>query len=228
MKKLLKVTALLFVAAAMFAGCSNNASGTGADSGQSPNNNNTESNTSNSEEIDFSLNYELFSKDDVSIDVTDNSAIEFEEGKWRASIFVNTLGTNQEYLSLDKADFIVDSDDKTLKFTKLTHLEGFKNIYPEGTSQEQINALKQSYEAQNYEVYISGNTLIAFAPTQEANEADLLKYSKQGKSFILNRIKNISIKTNEDNSKFFGEKKGNPNSSNSTEASDIAAYIMKK
>ena len=103
MKKLLKVTALLLVAAAMFAGCSNNASGTGSDSGQSPDDNNT---GSNSEEIDFSLSYELFSKDDVTIDVTDNSTIEFEKGNWRASIFVNTLGTNQEYLSLDKADFL--------------------------------------------------------------------------------------------------------------------------
>lgn len=111
MKKLLKVTALLLVAAAMFAGCKNN--------------------------DDDSTGGALFSKEDVTEVITYNE-ITFSEGSWVASYSKNgTAGDGSTMIESKTAEFTVAADG-SVQFTKMVEYVRQEGKIPAGTTAEEI------------------------------------------------------------------------------------------
>ncbi len=116
MKKLVKVTALLLVAAAMFAGCKNN-----DDNGSSGG--------------------ALFSKEDVTEEITYND-ITFSEGSWVASYSKNaTASDGSTMINSKTAEFTVAADG-SVQFTKMVEYERQEGKLPADATPEEIAAAK--------------------------------------------------------------------------------------
>lgn len=115
MKKLLKVTALLLVAAAMFAGCKNN--------------------------DDDSTGGALFSKEDVTEVITYNE-ITFSEGSWVASYSKNgTADDGSTMIDSKTAEFTVAADG-SVEFTKMVEYGRTEGKLPADATPEEIAAAK--------------------------------------------------------------------------------------
>ena len=182
MKKLLKVTALLLVVAAMFAGCKTNAE-------------------PNDEAI-------LFDKSEVSTDITESN-VTFSAGNWVATSKGNYTdcqcqgaingfilnGTN-----FTKYEFTM-SENGTFTCTKMSRSCNLKYTKETGEITPEANAFFESQFNGKYS--ISGNTVICDF-TEDA-DADELKNISFSKIYII--YANISpIKTNDDKTKYYGEK----------------------
>ena len=194
MKKLIKVTALLLVAAAMFAGCKNN-------------------------DDDSSIGGALFSKEDVSVDITYNE-ITFSAGSWVASYTKNGKNTDGSTMIDSRTAEFTIADDGSVQFTKMVEYERQEGTIPEGTSQEEIELAKlMGYK-------ISGNKYF-MEYTEEADAEQLANMS-------IYTIKNMmddfeTIKTNEEKSKYFGEVTyTKDNSKGGPTQYTKSGYIMKK
>lgn len=199
MKKIVKVTALLLVAAAMFAGCKKDADEdplAGVDTGV------------------------LFSSDDVSVAV-DPADITFADGDWAATIKAEyeeeSPYTGPVYFTeIERAEFTVSGGDFTFTKGVTTMIE--KGSFPEGVLTDEMIE-----EAKAQGVIISGNSFVQ-VNVEEATAEDLANTD-----FYINRLNQVvnlvPVKTNEGKTKYFGE---TTITNNYGETAKVTVYAMKK
>ncbi len=181
MKKLVKVTALLLVAAAMFAGCKNNV------------------------EEEPAKDAPLFSKDDVSITIDVND-IEVTDGDWVASVKdagkmpTSTLGSSYtfgsgviEMINFRKVEFTVSGSDVT--FTYGYEKESGTLTLDNDPTEAEIAQLKESGATVNGRV-------VTFEEEGDAPKSELDNMSL---NYVLSEANGLTIKTNADHTKYFGE-----------------------
>lgn len=193
MKKLLKVTALFLVAAAMLAGCKNNSD-------------------------DDSNSGELFSKDDVSIEISYNDIV-FSDGDWVA-VYNYVSSTEGELTSIiQRAEFTISNDGADVQFTRSVSTQRMEGTIPEGATEE----AKKLAQAMGYK--ISGNTYY----TERSEEADATELSSMTLQEIIYMFyKSTSILTNDDKSKYYTESTSTYTEYGENYTKKETEYIMKK
>lgn len=193
MKKLLKVTALFLVAAAMLAGCKNNSD-------------------------DDSNSGELFSKDDVSIEISYNDIV-FSDGDWVA-VYNYVSSTEGELTSIiQRAEFTISNDGADVQFTRSVSTQRMEGTIPEGATEE----AKKLAQAMGYK--ISGNTYY-IERSEEADATELSSMTLQ--EIIYMFYKSTSILTNDDKSKYYTESTGTYTEYGENYTKKETEYIMKK
>lgn len=193
MKKLLKITALLLVAAAMFAGCKNNSD-------------------------DDSNSGELFSKDDVSIEVSYNDIV-FSDGDWVAVYNYVSSTEGEKNTIIQRAEFTISNDGADVQFTRAVETQRMEGTIPEGATEE----AKKLAQAMGYK--ISGNTYYT-ERSEESDETELSSMTLQ--QIIYMFYKSTSILTNDDNSKYYTESTSTYTEKGENYTTKETEYIMKK
>ncbi|SFI50652.1 hypothetical protein SAMN04487775_10294 [Treponema bryantii] len=201
MKKLVKVTALLLVAAAMFAGCKNNV-----------------------EEEQPAKDAPLFSKDDVSITIDVND-IEVTDGDWVASVKdagkIPTSDMGSEYpfgsgviemINFRKVEFTVAGSNVT--FTYGYEKESGTLTLDNDPTEAEIAQLKENGCTVNGRV----------ATFEEEGDAPKSELDNMLLSDVLSEAYGLTIKTNADHTKYFGEVKQTKGDYYTSEE----FYLMKK
>ena len=180
MKKLLKITALLLAAAAMFVGCKNNAE------------------TTTPEDDDKLI---LFPEEDVSTSVNYN-AITCSDGEWIGAyeeIIKTSYRTTTRFI---KVKFTVSDNGSTCNYTRIYEKET-KEESTTGFAQSVIEANKASYEADGYTVELSDNKLKA-TKTAMGDETLFSLTTSMGIRAFTTKAQEVSPKTNADKTKYYG------------------------
>ena len=205
MKKLLKVTALLLVAVAMFAGCANSSSSSDDDKGSK----------------DAAKKATLFKESDLTEDFTYSSSTKLDDGDWVLSfIQVTNVGEvhpdyENEITETELVEFTISESGTKATFTKYT--EG----YIQTTICKSGNITGEAKkEAEAHGMTVSGNKA-SMEKTKDRTESEL---ASMNISFVNSYLAHAS-KTNSEKTKFYGEESGTtPQNYNY----NIKMYIMKK